>query len=367
MTDDQPKSGAPSLVPTPSLSGEAGATPIRQLDALRDFVSAVYEWAATADDSAATTIYCFCEGAEENLYELRQFWAAPSPSSVPKKCSCRDEDTYDDPQCELHGKQGASPSSDPPPATPRLMRCLGDGPGVTHYEDTDCAEAGCTPSATAIDIRCLHCGELLSKGSFDETTIHVEPNHLGTVSPTHQEGTREHPEGDQPPTTQEVIESEISHLLWEFRSVETVTDELASKLLRAAFGRVVAASAPAPPEKDAMADLLTNVCQILDTVKGEWGDAWSEWDQHQRDACGKWLMAYHGMLPDATSPAPLEAGASSERVGTPRLDNPSDNRNDTMEYWRARAVTAEQKLQSFAEEIDKIEGSEGVGSAEPAK
>jgi len=30
-------------------------------------------------------------------------------------------------------------------------------------------------------------------------------------------------------------------------------------------------------------DLLTNVAQILDVVKGEWGEAWSDWDQEQRD------------------------------------------------------------------------------------
>lgn len=37
--------------------------------------------------------------------------------------------------------------------------------------------------------------------------------------------------------------------------------------------------------------LLTNVAQILDVVKGEWGPAWSAWDQEQRDGITNWLKA----------------------------------------------------------------------------
>jgi gas vesicle protein len=29
--------------------------------------------------------------------------------------------------------------------------------------------------------------------------------------------------------------------------------------------------------------LVTNLAQILDVVKGEWGESWSDWDQEQRD------------------------------------------------------------------------------------
>lgn len=52
-----------------------------QLDRLRDFVEMVREWtakfplkgeASEEDKSASTEIYCCCEGAEENIYELRQ-------------------------------------------------------------------------------------------------------------------------------------------------------------------------------------------------------------------------------------------------------------------------------------------------------
>lgn len=42
-----------------------------------------------------------------------------------------------------------------------------------------------------------------------------------------------------------------------------------------------------------LATLLTNICQILDVVKGEWGEAWSEWDQQQRDAASAWLKEYY--------------------------------------------------------------------------
>ena len=44
-----------------------------------------------------------------------------------------------------------------------------------------------------------------------------------------------------------------------------------------------------------VADILTNVCQIIDVIKQEWGEAWSDWDQSVRDAISKWLKQYHGM------------------------------------------------------------------------
>lgn len=40
-----------------------------------------------------------------------------------------------------------------------------------------------------------------------------------------------------------------------------------------------------------VADLMTNACMILDTIKQEWGDAWSEWDQSIRDGMSKWILA----------------------------------------------------------------------------
>jgi hypothetical protein len=54
------------------------------------------------------------------------------------------------------------------------------------------------------------------------------------------------------------------------------------------------------PEGDALekaAEILTNACQLMDSIKSEWEPegCWSEWDQMVRTAAGKWLMQYHGM------------------------------------------------------------------------
>jgi hypothetical protein len=43
------------------------------------------------------------------------------------------------------------------------------------------------------------------------------------------------------------------------------------------------------------ADILTNVCQIIDVVKIEWGEAWSAWDQAVRDSISLWLKRFHGL------------------------------------------------------------------------
>lgn len=44
---------------------------------------------------------------------------------------------------------------------------------------------------------------------------------------------------------------------------------------------------------DMIADLLTNLAQILDVVKGEWAEEWSVWDQAQRDEITLFLIYYH--------------------------------------------------------------------------
>jgi hypothetical protein len=43
-------------------------------------------------------------------------------------------------------------------------------------------------------------------------------------------------------------------------------------------------------------DLLTNIAQILDVVKQEWGteNCWSEWDEEQRLGIIRVLRNYHG-------------------------------------------------------------------------
>ena len=47
--------------------------------------------------------------------------------------------------------------------------------------------------------------------------------------------------------------------------------------------------------RDSAAHLLTNLAQILDVVKGEWKESWSDWDQQQRDGITQWLTRYYGV------------------------------------------------------------------------
>lgn len=44
-----------------------------------------------------------------------------------------------------------------------------------------------------------------------------------------------------------------------------------------------------PPVAD-FQSLLCNLAQILDVVRQEWGESWSEWDQQQRDAISRIQM-----------------------------------------------------------------------------
>ena len=49
------------------------------------------------------------------------------------------------------------------------------------------------------------------------------------------------------------------------------------------------------------ADLLCNVAQILDVIKGEWGEAWSAWDQEQRDGITAFLKFYYAKKEEFTA------------------------------------------------------------------
>ena len=64
------------------------------IDRLTDFVRSVNEWVAkfplkgdgsVEDNAVATELYCCCEGAEDNLYELRQLIASHCPQSAAPK------------------------------------------------------------------------------------------------------------------------------------------------------------------------------------------------------------------------------------------------------------------------------------------
>lgn len=66
-------------------------------------------------------------------------------------------------------------------------------------------------------------------------------------------------------------------------------------------------------------DLLTNIAQILDVVKIEWAESWSDWDQAQRDGITAWLTEYYRRAAPA-SPAPQSIQATDEPTAVWRLD-----------------------------------------------
>ena len=75
-----------------SRSTPAAQTP-PQIERLRDFISMVTEWtakfplkgeASEEDKAVALELYCCCEGAEENLYELRSLSATGETPTLPQ-------------------------------------------------------------------------------------------------------------------------------------------------------------------------------------------------------------------------------------------------------------------------------------------
>lgn len=53
-----------------------------------------------------------------------------------------------------------------------------------------------------------------------------------------------------------------------------------------------------------MAEFMTSVAQILDTVKGqEWKECWGEWDQKQRDFITRWMTDYYSRRAELSPPA----------------------------------------------------------------
>jgi len=54
-----------------------------------------------------------------------------------------------------------------------------------------------------------------------------------------------------------------------------------------------------PTKKDEDArQIMTDACQILDVVKGEWGSSWSDFDQGVRDRITAWLRAHYAEFPN---------------------------------------------------------------------
>lgn len=47
------------------------------------------------------------------------------------------------------------------------------------------------------------------------------------------------------------------------------------------------------PLTDDQANVLVGACNLLDVIKGEWGESWSEWDQSIRDGLSAMLLQYY--------------------------------------------------------------------------
>ena len=54
-----------------------------------------------------------------------------------------------------------------------------------------------------------------------------------------------------------------------------------------------------------LVELLTGCGQILDTVKVEWGESWSEWDQSVRDAISGQLQRIYARCTCEGVPCPV--------------------------------------------------------------
>jgi hypothetical protein len=81
---------------------------------------------------------------------------------------------------------------------------------------------------------------------------------------------------------------------------------------------------------DAAASALTDACMILDVVKGEWAEAWSEWDEGVRERITRLLVAHHERRPVETSaPSPRFAGL----VGEFRAPKAGDKCNHCGNTW----------------------------------
>lgn len=81
-----------------------------------------------------------------------------------------------------------------------------------------------------------------------------------------------------------------------------------------------------PEEAEKACELLTNCCQLLDVIKGEWGESWSEWDQSVRDGASAWLKRYHERVAGVNAPAALAGPATADKADAPQ---------DATAKWRA--------------------------------
>lgn len=74
---------------------------------------------------------------------------------------------------------------------------------------------------------------------------------------------------------------------------------------------------PLTPSGKSVADLLVNVAQILDVVKSEWKESWSEWDQSVRDELSRILKEV----------MPIEAGKGTGLSQTSAVEGDASSKN----------------------------------------
>lgn len=95
------------------------------------------------------------------------------------------------------------------------------------------------------------------------------------------------------------------------RPGRTGTNLLTAKEAHAMFEHACA------DERREIADLLCNLAQLLDVVRIEWGDAWSLWDQEQRDHITRLMAEY---MPYSRGELEREHTNSADCWCSPTLD-----------------------------------------------
>jgi hypothetical protein len=68
---------------------------------------------------------------------------------------------------------------------------------------------------------------------------------------------------------------------------------ITNKERNAEIEQLVQENAALKAQVETSARLFTNLAQIIDVVKQEWGESWSVWDQEQRDSITAWLISYY--------------------------------------------------------------------------
>jgi hypothetical protein len=104
------------------------------------------------------------------------------------------------------------------------------------------------------------------------------------------------------------------------------------------------------------ANVLTNCCQILDVVKPEWAESWSDWDQSVRDAASEWLEKFYIWQKTPRSEAadrqPASAHRAPDRMKAQQvildgIDQRAAQQQETVEVGQAAWEDSERKRLTF--------------------